>query len=331
VRIWSPIVAELSFIVTLEESGERLDVVLAERLPDISRSQIQRGFAEGQATVDGKPRPKSFRVEVGAQVVFPVPALTPAEAVPQDLPLNIVYADDDLVIVDKPAGLVTHPAPGHSTGTLVNALLFHCRGLAATGDPLRPGLVHRLDRDTSGLLAVALSARALKSLAAQLKDRTLGRTYLALSWGDWTEDAGTLSGDIGRHARDRQRMAVVERGGREAVTHYEVVDDLGFVQLCRVKLATGRTHQIRVHFAHNGHPVVGDAVYGDDRRALNVRPVDRSAATRLIKGVCRQFLHAAELELRHPADGRLLTATSPLPADLAGPLARLRADVAATA
>jgi 23S rRNA pseudouridine1911/1915/1917 synthase len=252
-------------------------------------------------------------------------------AVPQDIPLKIVYADEDLIIVDKPAGLVTHPAPGHSTGTLVNALLYHCGQLASTGDPLRPGLVHRLDRETSGLLAVALSPRALKSLAAQLKDRTLGRTYLALSWGTWPEASGTLSGDIGRNARDRQRMAVVERGGREAITHYEVVDDLSFVQLCRVKLATGRTHQIRVHFAHHGHPVVGDPVYGDDRRAMNVRPVDRSAATRLIKGVPRQFLHAAELELRHPADGRLVTASSPLPPDLAGPLARLHADVAATA
>jgi 23S rRNA pseudouridine1911/1915/1917 synthase len=320
--------AELIFVVTLEEAGERLDVVLAERLPDISRNQIQRGFAAGEVTVDGKARPKAFRLDIGARVVFPVPVLTPAEAVPQAIPLNIVYADDDLVIVDKPAGLVTHPAPGHSTGTLVNALLHHCGGLASTGDPLRPGLVHRLDRDTSGLLAVAVSARALKSLAEQLKDRTLGRTYLALSWGAWAEDAGSLEGNIGRHARDRQRMAVLERGGREAITHYEVAEDLEFVQLCRVRLATGRTHQIRVHFAHRGHPVVGDAVYGDDRRGLNVRPVDRSAATRLVKGVTRQFLHAAELELRHPADGRLLRVTSDLPPDLAGPLARLRADVA---
>ena len=323
--------AELTFTVTLEESGERLDLVLAERLPDLSRNQIQRGFAQGQATVDGRPRTKAYRVDVGEQVVFPVPTLTAAAAVPEPIPLNIVYADDDLVIVDKPAGLVTHPAPGHSTGTLVNALLYHCRGLASTGDPLRPGLVHRLDRDTSGLRAVALCQRALKSLAAQLKDRTLGRTYLALSWGAWPEDAGTLSGDMGRHPRDRQRMAVVERGGREAITHYEVVDDLSFVQLCRVKLATGRTHQIRVHFTHHGHPVVGDPVYGDDRRALNVRPVDRSAATRLIKGLPRQFLHAAELERRHPADGRLLTVTAPLPPELAGPLERLHADVAATA
>lgn len=323
--------AELNFTVTLEESGERLDLVLAERLPDLSRNQIQRGFAQGQATVDGRPRPKSYRVEVGEQVVFPVPAPAAALAVPQAIPLNIVYEDDDLLIVDKPAGLVTHPAPGHSTGTLVNGLLHHCGRLASTGDALRPGLVHRLDRDTSGLLAVALSPRALKSLAGQLKDRTLGRTYLALSWGAWPQDAGTLSGDIGRHARDRQRMAVLESGGREAITHYEVVDDLGFVQLCRVKLATGRTHQIRVHFAHHGHPVVGDPVYGDDRRALNVRPVDRSAATRMIKGLTRQFLHAAELELRHPADDRLLTVTSPLPPELAGPLARLHADVAATA
>lgn len=321
--------AELTFVVTLEEAGERLDRVLAERLPDLSRNQIQRGFAAAAVTVDGKARPKSYRVDVGASVVFPVPSLTAAVAVPQPIPLNIVYADDDLVIVDKPAGLVTHPAPGHSTGTLVNALLHHCGQLASTGDPLRPGLVHRLDRDTSGLLAVAVSARALKSLAQQLKDRTLGRTYLALSWGTWTEDEGTLTGDIGRHARDRQRMAVVASGGREAITRYAVAEDLGFVQLCRVRLATGRTHQIRVHFTHHGHPVVGDPVYGDDRRAVNVRPVDRSAATRLVKGVTRQFLHAAELELLHPADGRVLKLSSPLPPDLAGPLARLQADIAA--
>ncbi len=308
--------------VTGAEAGERLDRILTACQPDLSRNQIQKAFAAGEVLVDGRPRPKSFRPEAGAEVTCVLPA--PLSAAPQDIPLHVVHEDADLLVIDKPVGLVVHPAPGHPDGTLVNALAHRGLDLADTGDPLRPGIVHRLDRDTSGLLVVARTARAHRELAAQLQDRTLGRIYLALSWGRWPQAQGTLTGPIGRHMRDRQRMAVVRRGGREAVTHWEVAEDLGFVQLCRVRLQTGRTHQIRVHFAHHGHPVVGDPVYGDDRRARTVAPADRQAAAAMVRAAGRQMLHAAELHLRHPADGRPLSLSAPLPADFAAVLAGLR-------
>ncbi len=315
--------ADRRFRVHDDEDGERLDRVVSDRLPEVSRSQFQRVFAADLVRVDDRPRAKSYRVSAGQTVSYTLPEVAETHILPQAMPLAIVYEDDDILVVDKPAGLVTHPAPGHASGTLVNALLHHCRTIVDTGDPRRPGLVHRLDRETSGLLVVALSPRAYRSLQEQLQDRSLGRTYVALAWGAWPESGGTLVGAIDRHPRDRQRMAVVTRGGREAVTHFEVLADLGFVQLCRVKLDTGRTHQIRVHFTHHGHPLVGDPVYGDDRRARNVRPVDRAAAAQLVKAVHRQFLHAHVLELRHPSTGEMRRFEAPLPADLAMPLRRL--------
>jgi len=315
------------FTTTAAEAGQRLDRVLNERLPDLSRNQIQKGFENAAVLVDGKARPKSFRLQAGQEIVFTPPEIATIDLAPEAIPLVVVHEDEDILVVDKPAGMVVHPAPGHGGGTLVNALLHHTGRLAETGDPLRPGIVHRLDQDTSGLLVVALSLRAQASLARQLQDRTMGRTYVALSWGTWPEPLEPLAGDIGRHPRDRQRMAVVRRGGRPAVTHVEVVDDLDFAQLCRVRLETGRTHQIRVHFAHFGHPVVGDPVYGDDRRARNVRPVEQGAAQRLVRHLKRQFLHAQALELVHPASGEALRFTAPLPGELAGPLQRLRRDL----
>jgi 23S rRNA pseudouridine1911/1915/1917 synthase len=248
------------------------------------------------------------------------------EAVPQDIPLDVVHEDDHLLVVDKPAGLVVHPAAGHPDGTLVNALLHHCRHLATGSDPLRPGLVHRLDRDTSGLMAVALDDAAHRHLTDQLQSRAMGRTYHTLSWGRWDSDAGTLTGDIGRDPRQRQRMGVVKAGGKPAETRYEVREDFGFVQHCRVELATGRTHQIRVHFAHHRHPVVGDTLYGDDARRRGVHNLDRARADRMVKGARRQMLHAAELRLVHPATGEALVFRSDLPADMAAVLADLRAE-----
>ncbi len=306
------------------EDGERLDRILATRLPELSRNRIQKAFAAGEVTVDGRARPKSFRPNVGAEIALVVPAIVSHDLVPQDIPLDIVFEDEHLLVINKPPDLVVHPGPGHRDGTLVNALLHHGRDLADTGDPVRPGIVHRLDRETSGLLVVARTPAAHLTLAAQLRDRTLGRTYLTLSWGTWSEDAGVLTGDIGRHPRDRQRMAVVDRRGRQAATRYEVIDDLEFVQLCRVQLTTGRTHQIRVHFTHHGHPVVGDPLYGDDRRARNVRPVDRQAAARLVHAAPRQLLHAAVLRLNHPVGGVEMEFSAPLPADFAGALTDLR-------
>ncbi|MBD3220162.1 RluA family pseudouridine synthase [bacterium] len=312
--------------VTIDDAhaGQRLDRILADLLPGVSRHRIQKAFTAGAVTVDGRGRPKSFRPGPGALVAIELPPEPTTTAEAEDIPLDIVHEDDHILVIDKPAGLVVHPAPGHAGGTLVNALLHHGRDLADLGDPLRPGIVHRLDRDTSGLIVVARTVAAHAHLAAQLRDRSLGRVYLALSWGQWSQPRGTLHGAIGRHARDRTRMAVVGRGGREAVTHYEVAEDLEFVQLCRVRLDTGRTHQIRVHFQHHGHPVVGDPIYGDDRRARNTAPVDRQAASALVRATPRQFLHAAELRLRHPADDSPRTFTAPLPRDLDGALSSLR-------
>jgi len=317
----------LVFTVEPGEAGQRLDRILADRFPEVSRSQIQRAFAVDQVIVDERSRPKSYKPAAGCTVRLAPFQSESLDAQPEDIPLSIIYEDDHLLVVNKAPDMVVHPAPGHSGGTLVNALLHHDKALADTGDPLRPGIVHRLDKETSGLLVVARSAVAHRTLAAQLKDRTLGRIYLALSWGEWREPKGVLHGNLGRHPRDRQRQAVLPRGGREAATRYEVIEELSFAQLCQVQLETGRTHQIRVHFAHHGHPVVGDPLYGDDRRGRNVRPVDRQAAARLVAASPRQLLHAAELHLRHPADGRMMEFRAPLPLDFTMALEQLRQDL----
>jgi 23S rRNA pseudouridine1911/1915/1917 synthase len=315
------------FTVTADEAGERLDALLAARLPSLSRSSLQRVFAADAVQVDGRLRAKSFRPDIGAEITAILPPAVVTRTEPEAIPLTIVFEDEHLLVIDKPADLVMHPAPGHPTGTLVNALLHHDPQLAAVGDPARPGLVHRLDRETSGLVIVARTVQAHRALGEQLRQRVLGRQYLAVSWGAWAEPTGTLTGNVGRHPRDRKRMAVVTGYGREAITHYAVLDDLSFVQLCRVRLETGRTHQIRVHFAHHGHPVVGDPLYGDDARARNTRPVDRAAAARLVRAARRQLLHAAVLCCVHPVDGRRLEFQSPLPADFAAALTGLRADL----
>ncbi len=315
--------ATREFAVGEADAGQRLDLFLAARCPDLSRHQIQRALAAGRVRAGGRERPKGYRLRPGETVaIAPLPA--PATGVaPQELPLKVLHEDAHLLVVEKDAGQVVHPAPGHRDGTLANALAHRCRQLA--GPAARPGIVHRLDRDTSGLLVVALSEQAFRSLGAQLRRRELRRAYLALAWGAWPAPSGRLEGNVGRSPTQRQRMAVLAEGGRAAVTHYEVAEDFGFVQLCRVRLETGRTHQIRVHFAHHGHPVVGDPLYGDDGRARNVHPLDRARALRLVKAAGgRQMLHACELALVHPATGRELVFRSEPPADLAAALALLR-------
>jgi 23S rRNA pseudouridine1911/1915/1917 synthase len=309
------------------EAGSRLDRILAARWTDCSRNRLHKAFASGAVLVDGRPRPKSYRPEAGCEVIVRMPVPRPMTALPENIPLKIIYEDEHLLVIDKPADLVVHPAPGHPGGTLVNALLHHDRTLTASGDPIRPGLVHRLDRGTTGLLVIARTPRAHRALADQLRDRTLGRRYLALSWGTWSEEIGELHGSIGRHPSDRQRMAVLSTGGREAITRYQVLERLSFVELCRAELQTGRTHQIRVHFAHHGHPIVGDPLYGDDRRARNTRAMDRAAAARLVRAANRQFLHAAEIHFTHPADGRRQSFEAPLPPDFAAALTTLRRDL----
>jgi len=318
---------ERFFTVETKDEGQRLDIFLVERCPDFSRSRIHADMKNDRVLVDGRPRPKGFRIKADSRIVFRPGTIRPMEAVAQDIPLEIVHEDDHILVVNKSAGMVVHPAVGHPDGTLVNALLHHCENLSVGGDPLRPGIVHRLDRDTSGLMAVALTDAAHRHLSEQLQDRRMGRTYLAVSWGRWKSDQDTLTGDIGRHTRFRQKMAVVNQGGKTAVSRYRVLEDFGFAQLCEVQLETGRTHQIRVHFAHSGHPVVGDQMYGDDLRARGIHNLDRRQADRMVKAAVRQQLHAVALRLVHPASGETLEFSANPPPDMAAVLGILRDDI----
>jgi 23S rRNA pseudouridine1911/1915/1917 synthase len=259
--------------------------------------------------VDERPRKPAFRVRRGQAVEITVPPPAPSGLQPEPIPLDIVLEDADLLVVNKPAGLTVHPAPGHPSGTLVNALLSAVRDLAGIGGELRPGIVHRLDKDTSGLLVVAKSDAAHRALAAQFKAHTAQRTYLAVVRGRLRRDEGTIAAALGRHPVRRTRIAVVARG-RHAVTHYTVLERFRDATLVACRLETGRTHQIRVHLAHAGHPLLGDPVYGRARAPE----------------IGRQALHAARLEFTHPRTGRRVTCTAPVPEDMARLLARLRAE-----
>lgn len=294
--------------------GDRLDRFLADHL-ELSRTRIQALIAGGRVQVDGRTPRKSERVEPGSVVTVEIPPPEAVEIVPEDLPVSIVYQDADLLVVDKAAGMVVHPAPGHRSGTLVNALLFHVPDLAGIGGRLRPGIVHRLDRDTSGLLVVAKTDRAHLALADALKRRRVKRLYLAACWGHLEESPLTVDAPIGRDPRDRKRMAVVE-GGRRAVTRARVRERWLQADLLGVALQTGRTHQIRVHLAHMGHPVVGDAVYGAGW-GRGMAGGGGRWARELDRRTTRHFLHAAELAFEHPVSGERMRFRSPLPADLA--------------
>ncbi len=293
--------------VSPAEAGARLDVLLARAFPDLSRSAVQRLVEQGLVEVAGRPVRASARPTAGQQVVVRIPPPAPTELVPQPLPLAVVYEDEDVLVIDKPAGLVVHPAPGHPTDTLANALRARYPDLEI-GGALRPGIVHRLDKDTSGLLVVAKHDRALASLVDQMKRRAVRKEYVALVHGNLPRDAGVIDAPLGRHPHERKRMAVVP-GGREARTHFRVLERFGQYTLVEARLETGRTHQIRVHFAALGHPLAGDPVYGASREALPLR---------------RQFLHACRLGFALPGSGREVLFESPLPADLRAALDRLR-------
>ena len=297
------------FDVEPGEGGRRLDVVIAARVPSLSRSRIAQLVADGHVRVDGTPRKPAFRVGSGQAVEVVVPPPVAVALRPEAIPLEIVLEDADLVVVNKPAGLTVHPAPGHASGTLVNALLAVVRDLAGVGGELRPGIVHRLDKDTSGLLVVAKSDAAHRALAAQFKAHTAQRTYLAVVRGRVRSDKGTVRAPLGRHPVRRKRIAVVP-AGRAAVTHYTVLERFRDATLLACRLETGRTHQIRVHLAHAGYPVIGDPVYGRARAPE----------------IARQALHAARLEFEHPRTGRRVTCSAPVPDDMARLLARLRAE-----
>lgn len=300
--------APVPFYADDRDNGRRLDVVVAERLPHVSRSRIARLAHEGRVLVDGSARKPAFRLRSGQRVEVRAPAPEPSGVHPESIPLDVIYEDDDLLVVNKPAGLTVHPAPGHPSGTLVNAVLARVPALPGISGTVRPGIVHRLDKDTSGLIVVAKSEQAQVSLASQLRSHTVVRTYLVIVRGTVRRDAGMISAPLGRHPVRRTRIAVTPRG-RAAVTHYTVLERLPGASLLACRLETGRTHQIRVHMTHIGHPIVGDPVYGG-ASAPEMR---------------RQALHAARLEFTHPRTGRRLVCTAPVPEDFARLLARLRA------
>lgn len=285
--------------ITAEESGERIDALLARLVPELTRSAAQRLLEEGLVTLGGVPVKKNRRTEPGEVYAALLPEPELPEPEPQDIPLDIVYEDADVVVVNKPRGMVVHPAPGHPDGTLVNALLRHCGdSLSGVGGERRPGIVHRIDKDTSGLIIAAKNDFAHLALSAQLADRSLSRVYEAVARGEFREEAGTVDAPIGRHPTERKRMAVTERGSRPAVTHWEVIARYRGWTHIRCRLETGRTHQIRVHMAYIGHPLLGDMVYG---------------AKKPERGLEGQCLHARELKFLHPRTGEAIHLSTELP------------------
>ena len=291
-----------------EHAGVRLDAFLSAD-GALTRSQAARLIAEGRVRVNGKPAAKSARLSGGETVTVDVPQLRETALPPQDIPLDVVYEDDDVIVVNKPTGLVVHPAPGHPDGTLVNALLHHCGdSLSGIGGEKRPGIVHRIDRDTSGLIIAAKNDAAHLALSAQLKDHSLSRTYECLVTGNMKQDSGTVDAPIGRSSADRKKMAVVPTG-RRAVTHWEVVARYPGVTHLRCRLETGRTHQIRVHMAYIGHPILGDTVYG---------------AKKPVPGLTGQCLHATGLRFIHPRTGEPVELHCPLPPEFNAMLQKLQ-------
>ncbi len=300
-------------VVVEAPGGERLDRYLAGVL-DLSRTRVANLVEDGQVRVDGAVPKKSDVVEVGQEIEVRIPPPEPLSAEAEDLSLDVVYEDSALLVVNKAAGMVVHPAPGHPKGTLVNALLHHVRDLSGIGGKLRPGIVHRLDRDTSGLMVVAKSDTVHQALSEALKRREIRRLYLAASWGHLTDPSMTVRAPIARDPSGRKRMAVVE-GGRPAVTRVRVREQWTAADYLEISLQTGRTHQIRVHLSHVGHPVVGDRVYGGERWK-GMSGVGRGWARALAQRVERQFLHAAALAFTHPETGEAMRFRSSLPPDL---------------
>jgi 23S rRNA pseudouridine1911/1915/1917 synthase len=303
------------FFFEFGRAPERLDRFLADCLPEQSRSQLRKLIDDGLVLLQGVSVKASIKLKGGEQIEVVVPPAIPAEALSQEIPLHILYEDRHLIIVDKPAGLVVHPAPGHYTGTLVNALLFHCRDLAGIGGELRPGIVHRLDKDTSGVMVATKDDATHQHLAAQFKAHSITRRYLALVYGVPGALTGTIDSPIGRHPVHRKKMSGQSRSGRRAVTRWRVLrgyeqDRLSLVELT---LETGRTHQIRVHFSEMGLPIVGDPVYGSPSRARSLADPE---LRRRIQVLPRQALHARVLGFIHPQSGQYMEFESSLPADL---------------
>ena len=285
--------------LTADREGERADGLLARLVPDLTRSAAQKLLERGAVTREGRPVRKNDRPAPGDVLEVVLPDPEPIDVLPQNIPLDVVYEDADVIVVNKPVGLVVHPAPGHPDGTLVNALLYHCgTSLSGINGEVRPGIVHRIDRDTSGLIIAAKNDRAHLTLAAQLQDHSLARTYEAVAVGGLKEDSGTVDAPIGRHPTDRKKMAVDRQNGREAVTHWSVLARYPGYTHVECRLETGRTHQIRVHLASIGHPLLGDTVYGTKKP---------------VPGLAGQCLHARRLRFVHPSTGEPVELECPLP------------------
>lgn len=285
-----------------EDSGARLDSWLVSKMSGTSRAKIQSWMKAGFIALNGSFARPSHKIKAGDKIRVELQTQPAVNLRAEPIPLDILYEDDDILLLNKPPGLVVHPSAGHASGTLVNALLHHCPALAGPG--ARPGIVHRLDRDTSGVIVAAKTERALASLAAQFKERRVRKEYLALAWGAPKPSSGCITGAIGRSLSDRKKMAVRKTGGRAASTTYEVIESFSGVSLLKINIQTGRTHQIRVHLAHIGHPVVGDSAYGSRScRALPIMPA-------------RQMLHAAALSFTHPATGEEVRVQAPIPNDM---------------
>lgn len=291
---------QFTYQIGLEEDEARLDKWISGALPDLSRSYIQKCIKENHVLVNQKPQKASYRLKVDDEIVFSIPEAVEPAIEAEDIPLAVLYEDEDVLVVNKPKGMVVHPAPGHYSGTLVNAVLYHCRGcLSGINGVMRPGIVHRIDQDTTGSLIVCKNDHAHKLIAAQLKEHTITRRYRAIVHGVLLQDSGVIDAPIGRDLKDRKRMAVNEQNGKPAVTHYTVLQRFREYTYIECRLETGRTHQIRVHLASTGHPLLGDTVYCSRKEPYRLEG---------------QTLHAMVIGFTHPTDGRYVEVTAPLPA-----------------
>ena len=297
------------FQISELEKGERIDVFLAKSMKETSRSNVQRLVAEGQATVNDKVVKTNYKLKEHDRIVVSIPEPQPLELMAENIPLTVVYEDEDIIVINKARGMVVHPATGNYSGTLVNALLEHCNDLSGINGVARPGIVHRLDKDTSGVMIAAKTDRAHIHLAEQIKEHTASRRYLTIVHGNIKEEQGVIKGPIGRHPSDRKKMAVTFVNSKEAITNFRIVERFGAYTLVECKLLTGRTHQIRVHMAYIGHPVVGDPKYGPERNHFSIEG---------------QALHSAELTIKHPVTGEKMVFTAALPEDMESILLELR-------
>lgn len=297
-------------VFVAEQKGQRLDVFVVEKCPDLSRSHVQKLIEQGAVLVDGQSRKANYKLRGAEEVQVAIPEAEPISVEPEEIPLDVLYEDKDIIVINKARGMVVHPASGVNTGTLVNALLHHCQDLSGINGEIRPGIVHRLDKDTSGVMVCAKNDTAHLDLAEQIRLKTAHRTYWAIVHGNIKEEAGIIKGDIGRHQTDRKKMAIVRENGKPAVTHFKVLERFGEYTLVECQLETGRTHQIRVHMTSIGHPLVNDPKYGP-----------RKSSPFAIKG---QALHSLQLTLTHPVIREEMSFTAPLPEDMEKILTGLR-------